>query len=154
MRRESEEETRAKEHSTIKTEVCDLQRVSWGVTGWLLGLLPDQESLTDHRLLWNRIVGRQSASPAKNTHTHATKNKLWQPMLHIVTLSILKCEHVSTSRNSLSDFWHRCSWSNMVTREFLMPALELRDTTLLSLWMSDIIDLLHIRRRCFVIECK
>lgn len=45
----------------IKT---DLQKASWGATGWHVGLLPDQESLTGHHLLWNRIVGRQSASPA------------------------------------------------------------------------------------------
>lgn len=61
------------------------------------------------------------------------------------------CMH--TSRNSLSDFWQRCNWSSMVTSEFLMPALELRDTTLLSLWISDIIDLLEKKRTCFVAEC-
>lgn len=58
------------------------------------------------------------------------------------------CRCVHTSRNSLRDFWQRCSWSSMVTKEFLMPALELRETTLLSLWMSDIMDLLYIQRKC------
>lgn len=32
-----------------------------------------------------------------------------------------------------------------------MPARELRETTLLSLWMSDIIDLLHMWKKCYVL---
>lgn len=56
-----------------------------------------------------------------------------------------------TSRNSFSDFWQRCNWSRMVTREFRMPALELSEATLLSLWMSDIIDL---PRDFYSTECK
>ncbi len=46
-----------------------------------------------------------------------------------------------TSRNSLSDFWQRCNWSRMVTREFLIPARVVRDVTLLSLWTSDMMAL-------------
>lgn len=72
-------------------------------------------------------------------------------MVDMHSLHTDACMH--TSRNSLRDFWQRCNWSSMVTSEFLMPALELRDTTLLSLWISDIIDLLEKKRTWFDAEC-
>lgn len=126
----------------------DLQRASWGVTEWQLGWLPARESLTDHHLLWNRSVGKQSASPAM----HAKKEVVMLTVYRMYSLHTKM--HMCTSRNSLSDFWQRCSWSSMVTSEFLMPALELREITLLSLWISDIIDLLQKKRNYFTVKMR
>lgn len=120
----------------IKT---DLQKASWGVTGWHVGLLPDQESLTGHHLLWNRIAGRQSASPA----AHAQRCDVY---IRYIYISLMLAQiHMFTSRNSLRDFWQRCSWSSILTSAILMPALVLRERTLLSLWISDIMDLRHTK---------
>lgn len=55
----------------------DLRRVSWGVTGWQWGWLPDRGSPTDHRLRWNRSVEMPSASPERHTHKKRNKNSLW-----------------------------------------------------------------------------
>lgn len=118
----------------IKT---DLQKASWGATGWHVGLLPDQESLTGHHLLWNRIVGRQSASPA----AHAQRCHVYIRHISLMPAQI----HVYTSKNSLRDFWQRCSWSSILTSAILMPALVLRERTLLSPWISDIMDLRHTK---------
>lgn len=39
---------------------------------------------------------------------------------------------ILTSRNSLRDFWHLCSWSKSVTKVFLMPDWATSDNTRLS----------------------
>lgn len=118
----------------IKT---DLQKASLGGTELHVGLLPDQESLTGHHLLWNRIVGRQSASPA----AHAQRSDVYIRYIALMLTQI--CMY--TSRNSLRDFWQRCSWSSIVTSAILRPALVPREMTRLSLWISDIMDLWHTK---------